>query len=138
MRFSVFRSVLTATVLSAALIPAVGHSSTVLGNPTTGIVALGTQTTYIDNMVAKPCTGATQVISVQDVVSSHSSIDLNLGQESWCYLYLNVQWTTGGSVMTVEVGGFDVYQTVTGANDWVIQVDSSAGTATLVADTGKS
>lgn len=138
MRSFIRQSILSTCLIGALSIPVLSRGATTFGNPTTSIVGVGSGSIYIDTVIAKPCSAATQTIVVDDWVSNSSSIDLLLGQQSWCQLYVNLKWTTSGSVVEVEVDGFDVYQTVNGAADWVIQLDESSETATLVTDTGKA
>jgi hypothetical protein len=116
----------------------VSHAGAVVGNPTTGIVGVGSGSVYVDSVLAKPCTGSNLTIVVDASVSNSATVDLNLGQETWCHLYVDVKWTPSSSITQVLVTGFTTYQTLNGEDDWVIQLDGSAGTATLISDTGKS
>lgn len=138
MRLSIRSTVFTASLVGGILIPVLGRSATIVGNPTTAIVGVGSASLYVDAVVAKPCSAATQTITVADYVSDVVSVDLLMGQQTWCNLYVNLKWTSSGSIVQVEVDGFTTYQTLNGADDYVIQLDDLSETATLVPDTGKS
>lgn len=127
----------TAALVALTLAPLAAWSSGIVGNPNLSIVAVGSGSTYIDNVVAKPCNAVSQTLRVKDTLSSANAIDLDLGEDTWCYLYLNVEWSVGDPVTTVQVGGFTSYETLDGEDDYEIEVDSSSETATLVV-TGKS
>ena len=129
-------SVLCAVALCS--VPLLSDAGVVVGNPNTGILGVDSTSIYVDSVLAKPCTGANQTIVVDANVSDSATVDLDLGEDTWCYLYVDVKWTPSSSITQVLVSGFTSYETINGEDDWVIQLDSSTGTATLVLDTGKS
>ncbi|MFT6819997.1 MAG: hypothetical protein ACJATT_003821 [Myxococcota bacterium] len=90
------------------------------------------------SVLAKPCMGSNTTSVVEHSVFNSATVNLDLGQDTGCYLCIDVTWTSASSITQVLVPGFTTYQTLNGEDNWVIQLDASSGTDMLVSGTGKS
>lgn len=106
-------------------------ASIMLGNPTSGIVLVAGPKTEVVGVQAHRCEGATQSITVDEVLTVNDTVPVVFAQDTFCSIDLVVRWTSGGSTSTVPVDGFDAFKAEPSASTVWIELDASTQTAEL-------
>lgn len=113
-------------------LPLESVASTAVGNPSFTITLVDGDTVHVEDVVATPCSGPSDTVSVDTTVSKESPTTVLLGEDLYCQLDVVVVWSTGSPSATVLVDDLDELKVVAGGGNWSIDLDESNGPATFV------
>lgn len=91
------RHVLGSLVLLSVLAPT-ARASTVLGNPTSGVVIGSGDDIYVHALVATRCSSGAQTITVAVTLDKGEEEPITFDQDDFCSMTAWVRWTPAGSV----------------------------------------
>jgi len=124
----------TRLIFALCLLPTVSLASTLLGNPSLGVVLIDDAEVYVDRVVAVDCATSTQQThTVGETLEQWDQESLTLDVDTdYCELNVWVRWTPQATLEEVPVSGFDVLTTQASAQAVTIELEESSETATLV------
>ena len=119
--------------LALTATPVATLGSTVVGNPSTGIVLADGSDVYVHSVTTVECgTNAQDTFTIDDTLDQWESAPLQLDEVDYCSVTVNVRWTSAGQLEAVDVTGFDVLSASSAGAAVEIELDETAGTALLV------
>jgi len=116
-----------------ALLPLAASASTIVGNPTVGIVLTQGNDVHVQRIDATLCgTSSPQVHTIATTLDYLDDVDVQLDEDEYCALTAHIQWSPGGPVDAVSVTGFTDLDLDAAYGDLTIELDAGAQSAVLV------